>query len=74
MKKIARYGRCAAAGLLALLSPAILVLGVPFGYGIVCDIVASRWLAPAAAVAAVGIALGAWRRRVVYAAAAKSMT
>jgi hypothetical protein len=74
MNKVAGYGRGAGIALALLLSPAIVALGVPFGYGIVGDLVASPWLAPLALGAAAAIGGNAWRRRLAYAAAAKSIT
>jgi hypothetical protein len=74
MSTIARYGRRIAVALAMLLSPAIVALGAPFAYGIASDLLASRWLALVAVTGAALIAGYALRRRLVYAAAAKSIT
>jgi hypothetical protein len=70
--------RCAGwtlAGFALLMSPVLLVFAVPFGYGIVGDLIATAWLAPLALAIAAAIAFNAARRRVVpQAAAPKSIT
>ena len=53
----------AAAAVAIVLSPALVALGVPLGYGVACDVVASPWLAPLALALAAGIAINARRRR-----------
>jgi hypothetical protein len=63
------------AGVALLVSPVLVVFGVPFGYGIVGDLVATEWLAPLALAIAAAIALNAARRGVLLQAAApKSIT
>jgi hypothetical protein len=73
MNAITRALGWAGLGLGCALSPAIVTLGVPLGYGIGSDIVESAWRAPIALVIAVAIACNAWRRRDA-AQAAKSIT
>ena len=74
MSTIARYGQRIGVALAMLLSPAIVALGAPFAYGIAGDLLASRWLALVTVAGAALIVGYAFRRRLVYAAAAKSIT
>jgi hypothetical protein len=56
------------------LSPAIVALGVPLGYGIGSDIIESAWLPPIALIMAAAIAFNVRRRRVAAQPAANSIT
>lgn len=57
-----------------LVSPAIVVFAVPFGYGICSDLVATTWLAPAALTLAALIGVNAVRRSAVRAQLAEVET
>jgi hypothetical protein len=52
-------------GFVLLMSPVLLVFAVPFGYGIIGDLVATAWLAPLALTLAGAIAFNAARRGVL---------
>jgi hypothetical protein len=73
MNGITRALGWAGLGLGCALSPAIVTLGVPFGYGIGGDLVDGTCFAPIALIMAAAIAFNA-RRRGAAQAAAKSIT
>lgn len=69
--------RCAVwlvAGLGLLVSPAAVCFAAPFGYGVLSDLVATAWLAPASLSLAALIAFNAARRASAQAATPKSIT
>ena len=75
METLKRYAGWTLAGVALLMSPVLLVFAVPFGYGMVGDLVATAWLAPLALTIAAAIALNAARRAILLQAAApKSIT
>ena len=79
MHKFLDSAKLGAAALALVMSPAIVVFAVPFGYGIGSDIVGTVGTAPASLTLAALIALNAWRRAPARApvpaqAAAKSIT
>lgn len=62
MKKLRRYVGWAFTGLGLLLSPAAVCFAAPFAYGILSDLLAVAWFAPASLSLAALIAFNAARR------------
>jgi hypothetical protein len=62
METLKRYACRTLAAIALLLSPALVVFAVPFGYGVLGDLIATAWLAPLALTLAAAIAFNAVRR------------
>jgi hypothetical protein len=72
MQNLVRCAHWAGAGLMLVISPAIVVFGAPFAFGGASGLAETAWLAPAALLVAAAVALNAQRRHSPQ--LAKSMT